>query len=139
MEKGSSGDGGLKLQVGQLAEMKTFEDGFRGAWFRCKVVWVVDQRNEGCIIVEPPPHVFKKKSLIVMSVIMELQNRMCVWPVTRAMKGEEEAKEEAEGEGANEGAGGSAEMYQNMSQGDWQVRQARWMDQQDERWEQFDA
>ncbi|GKD98254.1 agenet domain-containing protein [Tanacetum coccineum] len=36
MEKGS-GDGGLKLQVGQLAEMKAFEDGFRGAWFRCKI------------------------------------------------------------------------------------------------------
>ncbi|GKD43636.1 hypothetical protein Tco_1268281 [Tanacetum coccineum] len=26
-----------------------------------------------------------------------------------------------------------------MSQGDWQVRQARWMDQQDERWGRIDA
>ncbi|GKE67505.1 hypothetical protein Tco_1521666 [Tanacetum coccineum] len=46
---------------------------------------------------------------------------------------EDEAEEEAEGEAANVGAGGSAKMYQNMCQGDWHVRQARWMDQQDER------
>nr|GEV45953.1 hypothetical protein [Tanacetum cinerariifolium] len=32
-----------------------------------------------------------------------------------------EAEEEAEREAANEEAGGSAEMYWNMSQGDWQV------------------
>ncbi|GKD82280.1 hypothetical protein Tco_1349119 [Tanacetum coccineum] len=30
--------------------------------------------------IEPPPHLFKKKSLIAMGVIMELQNGMCVWP-----------------------------------------------------------
>ncbi|GJZ03453.1 hypothetical protein Tco_0536728 [Tanacetum coccineum] len=51
----------------------------------------------------------------------------------------EKGEEEAEGEAANERAGGFAEMYKNMSQGDWQVHQARWMDQQDERWEQLDA
>ncbi|KAI7745390.1 hypothetical protein M8C21_011209 [Ambrosia artemisiifolia] len=27
----------LNFQVGQLAEMKSFEDGFRCAWFRCKI------------------------------------------------------------------------------------------------------
>ncbi|GJR40939.1 hypothetical protein Tco_1216623 [Tanacetum coccineum] len=89
--------------------------------------------------IEPPPHLFKKKSLIAMGIIMELQNGICVWHAVRAVEGEEEAEEEAEGEAANEGAGGFAEMYRNMSQGDWQVRQARWMDQQDERWEKNDA
>ncbi|GJX30547.1 hypothetical protein Tco_0238626 [Tanacetum coccineum] len=45
---------------------------------------------------------------------------------------EDDEGDEADGGGAgNEGAGGSADMYHNMSQGDWQVRQARWMDQQD--------
>ncbi|GKB51443.1 hypothetical protein Tco_0902196 [Tanacetum coccineum] len=60
--------------------------------------------------IEPSPHVFKKKSLIAMGVIMELQNGMCVWPTTRAVEEEEEAEEEAEGEVANEGAGGSANL-----------------------------
>ncbi|GKB51444.1 hypothetical protein Tco_0902197 [Tanacetum coccineum] len=60
-------------------------------------------------------------------------------PTTRAVEEEEEAEEEAEGEVANEGAGGSAKMYWNMSQGNWQARQAQWMDQQGERWEQFYA
>ncbi|CAH1427037.1 unnamed protein product [Lactuca virosa] len=27
----------LKFEAGQLAESKTFEEGFRGAWFRCKI------------------------------------------------------------------------------------------------------
>ncbi|GJS83885.1 hypothetical protein Tco_0750426 [Tanacetum coccineum] len=40
--------------------------------------------------------------------------------------------EERDGERGNKGVGGSADIYRNMSQGDWQVRQARWMDQQDE-------
>ncbi|GJX29729.1 hypothetical protein Tco_0237808 [Tanacetum coccineum] len=47
--------------------------------------------------------------------------------------------EEGDGEGGNEGVRGSADIYRNMSQGDWQVRQARWMDQQDERWGRIDA
>lgn len=29
--------GGIKFEVGQLAELKTFAEGYRGAWFRCKV------------------------------------------------------------------------------------------------------
>ncbi|GKG61905.1 hypothetical protein Tco_0623622, partial [Tanacetum coccineum] len=41
----------------------------------------------------------------------------------------------ASGGGAGyEGAGGSVDRYRNMSQVDWQVRQARWIDQQDEQW-----
>nr|GEU35731.1 retrotransposon Orf1 [Tanacetum cinerariifolium] len=39
--------------------------------------------------------------------------------------------EEGDEEGGNEGAVGSMNIYQNMSAGDWSVRQARWMDQQD--------
>ncbi|GJZ96672.1 hypothetical protein Tco_0669006 [Tanacetum coccineum] len=83
--------------------------------------------------IEPPHHVFKKKAFIAMGVIMELQNEICVWLITRVVEEEKEAQEEAEGEATNEGAGGSVEMYRNISQGDWRVRQARWMDQQDER------
>ncbi|GKF87785.1 hypothetical protein Tco_0258662, partial [Tanacetum coccineum] len=45
---------------------------------------------------------------------------------------DDEGDEAAEGDAGHEGARGSADMYHNMSQGDWQVRQARWMDQQDE-------
>nr|GEZ84887.1 zinc finger, CCHC-type [Tanacetum cinerariifolium] len=74
--------------------------------------------------VEPLPYVFKKKSLIPMGVIMELNNGVCIWPTTRAGEEGNEAKEEAGREAANERAGGFAKMYRNMSQGDWQVRQA---------------
>ncbi|GJV13354.1 hypothetical protein Tco_1354895 [Tanacetum coccineum] len=81
----------------------------------------------------------RKKLLIAMGIIMELYNGVCIWPMTRTVEEGDEAKEEVGGEAANEGDGGSAKMYRNMSQGDWQVRQARWMDKQDERWEQFDA
>ncbi|GJU30694.1 hypothetical protein Tco_1174283 [Tanacetum coccineum] len=45
---------------------------------------------------------------------------------------DDEANEETRGNAGNERVGGSADMYRNMSQGDWQVHQARWMDQQDE-------
>ncbi|GJU15627.1 hypothetical protein Tco_1143593, partial [Tanacetum coccineum] len=63
--------------------------------------------------IKPPPHVFKKKSLIAMGVIMELQNRMCAWPAIRAMEEEENEDDD---------------------EGDWQVQKMRWMDQQDEQW-----
>ncbi|GJR04988.1 hypothetical protein Tco_0527972 [Tanacetum coccineum] len=68
--------------------------------------------------IEPPHHVFKKKSLIAIGAIMELQNEICVWLATRAMEEEKEAEEEAEGEATNKGASDSAEMYRNISQGD---------------------
>nr|GEU58160.1 zinc finger, CCHC-type [Tanacetum cinerariifolium] len=42
----------------------------------------------------------------------------------RVVEKDDEAKGEAGGEAANMGVGGSAEMYQNMSQRDWQVHQA---------------
>ncbi|GJV20695.1 hypothetical protein Tco_1369715 [Tanacetum coccineum] len=99
----------------------------------------------GALSVEPSPHVFKKKSLISMGVVMKLHNEGCFWPATREVveedeeddEGDEEddeGDEEAGGGAGHEGAGGSADMYRNMSQGDWQVRQARWIDQQDEHW-----
>ncbi|GJX60407.1 hypothetical protein Tco_0291797 [Tanacetum coccineum] len=82
--------------------------------------------------IEPPPHIFKKKSLISIGFIIELQNGICVWPATPAVEEEDEAEEEARGDAGNEGAGSSADTYRNMSQGDWQVCQAQLMDQQDE-------
>ncbi|GJR99531.1 putative reverse transcriptase domain-containing protein [Tanacetum coccineum] len=60
--------------------------------------------------IKPPPHVFKKKSLIAMGVIMELQNGICVWPAPRAVEEEEEAKEEPEGDAGHGGVGGSANI-----------------------------
>ncbi|GJW10367.1 retrotransposon ORF1 [Tanacetum coccineum] len=87
-----------------------------------------------------PCHVYRKTSLIKMGVIMELYEGECCWPTTREVAGEGGGNdEEGDGEGGNEGIGGSVDIYRNMSQGDWQVHQARWMDQQDERWERIDA
>nr|GEW53416.1 hypothetical protein [Tanacetum cinerariifolium] len=63
---------------------------------------LLTNKMRDALSIKPPPHVLKK-SLIAMGVIMELQNRLCVWPATRAVKEEEEAEEEAEGEAANEG------------------------------------
>ncbi|GKA32560.1 hypothetical protein Tco_0718927 [Tanacetum coccineum] len=75
--------------------------------------------------VKPRAHVFKKKYFLAMGIMMELGRGMCCWPVTRQV-GEDDEVEEA----ANEGVGGSADVYRNMSRGDWQVRQGQWMDQQ---------
>ncbi|GJT82551.1 hypothetical protein Tco_1056893 [Tanacetum coccineum] len=59
--------------------------------------------------VEPPAHVFKKKSLIAMGIVMELHRGACYWAVAR------EAGEGDEADGAAEKeVGGSADMYQNM-------------------------
>ncbi|GKG37929.1 hypothetical protein Tco_0457152, partial [Tanacetum coccineum] len=62
----------------------------------------------------------------------------CCWPATWEAEVEEEDEggdgrdETVRGYVGHEGVGGSTDIYHNMSQGDWQVRQARWMDQQDE-------
>nr|GEY45103.1 hypothetical protein [Tanacetum cinerariifolium] len=69
--------------------------------------------------VEPHAHVFRKKSLILMGIMMDLGGRTCCWPATHQF-GEDDVVEEA----TNEEAGGSAEVYQNISQGDYHVRQA---------------
>ncbi|GJV13187.1 hypothetical protein Tco_1354728 [Tanacetum coccineum] len=69
--------------------------------------------------IEPPPYLFKNKSLISMGVIIELQNGICVWPTPWAVEEEEEADEEAEG---------------GMDRQDEQRgRLNTWMGQQDER------
>ncbi|GKC95629.1 hypothetical protein Tco_1161071 [Tanacetum coccineum] len=76
--------------------------------------------------VEPQPHVFKKKSLIAMGVIMRLYGWMCVWPKSMAEEEEDDGGDD-EGAGGDAGQGeaeGSADLYRNMSQGDWQVHQA---------------
>ncbi|GKB29407.1 hypothetical protein Tco_0868808 [Tanacetum coccineum] len=74
---------------------------------------------------EPLLHVYRKTLLIKMRVIMELQEGKCCWPATREVAGEGGGNdEEGNGEGGNKGIGGSADIYRNMSQGEWQVHQA---------------
>ncbi|GJW15009.1 retrotransposon ORF1 [Tanacetum coccineum] len=83
---------------------------------------------------EPPPHVYRKKSLVKMRVIMELHEGVCCWPATRGIMEENEGDdEEGDEEGGNKGVGGSADVYRNISAGEWQVHQAQWMGQQDDR------
>ncbi|GJZ43060.1 zinc finger, CCHC-type containing protein [Tanacetum coccineum] len=84
--------------------------------------------------VEPRAHVFKKKFLIAMGIVMDLGGGTCCWTATRQVREDDEVEE-----ATNEEAGGSTEVYRNMSRGDWQVRQARWMDQHDERWGQLNT
>ncbi|KAL4590374.1 hypothetical protein LXL04_003303 [Taraxacum kok-saghyz] len=36
----------LKFEVGQLAETKSFEEGYRGAWFRCKIKNINLKKNQ---------------------------------------------------------------------------------------------
>ncbi|GJV46070.1 hypothetical protein Tco_1430606 [Tanacetum coccineum] len=111
--------------------------------FVTRIAWsfrVLTGEMMNALSVKPPPHVFEKKSLIAMGVIMELHNRECCWPKTRETvveeedEGDNEGNKEAGGYAGHEGVGGSADIYRNMSQGDWQVHQTRWMDQQDEQW-----
>nr|GEY99081.1 hypothetical protein [Tanacetum cinerariifolium] len=81
-----------------------------------------------------------KTSLVKMGVIMELHKGECCWPDTIGVVEESEGDdEEGNEEGRNEGVGGFAYIYCNMSQGDWQVRQAHCMDQQDEHWGRIDT
>ncbi|GJY01830.1 hypothetical protein Tco_0359982 [Tanacetum coccineum] len=83
---------------------------------------------------ETPPHIYRKTSLVKIGVIIELHEGECCWPATRKVAKEGGGEdEEGDGEARNEGIRGFTDMYRNMSQGDWQARQASWMDQQDER------
>nr|GEV13704.1 hypothetical protein [Tanacetum cinerariifolium] len=89
---------------------------------------------------EPPPHVYRKTSLVKIGVIMKLYERECCWPATKGVVEESEGNdEEGNKERGNAGVGGSVDIYHNMSQGDWQVHQTRWMDRQYERWGRIDA
>ncbi|GJZ01501.1 hypothetical protein Tco_0519462, partial [Tanacetum coccineum] len=49
---------------------------------------------------EPPPHVYRKMSLIKMRVIMELHKGECCWPATREVVGEGGGDEEGDGRSA---------------------------------------
>nr|GEV33693.1 putative reverse transcriptase domain-containing protein [Tanacetum cinerariifolium] len=109
---------------------------FRGM-FVTKIAWSFSLLTNELVSVlnrETPPHVYRKNSLIKMGVIMEVYEGECCWPATREVAGEGRGDdEEGDGKGGNEGIGGSADIYHNMSQGEWKVNQAQWMGQQDER------
>ncbi|GKC21392.1 retrotransposon ORF1 [Tanacetum coccineum] len=78
---------------------------------------------------EPPLYVYRKTSLVKMGVIKELHEGECCWPATKEVA-EEGGGDDGEGdrEGGNEGIRGSTDIYRNISQGDWQARQACLMD-----------
>ncbi|GKC96895.1 hypothetical protein Tco_1162337, partial [Tanacetum coccineum] len=89
---------------------------------KMKVASIRDLKIMDALSVEPLPHVFKKKSLIAIRVVMELHNEACFWPATREVEEDDEAKEVNEGEAGNEGAGGSADMYRDISQGNMKMK-----------------
>ncbi|GJX86091.1 hypothetical protein Tco_0336865 [Tanacetum coccineum] len=60
----------------------------------------------GALSFEPSFHVFKKKSLISMGVVIELHNGACFWPTTQEV--EEEYEEDDE---ANKAAGGDTNPH----------------------------
>ncbi|GKC09418.1 hypothetical protein Tco_1001028 [Tanacetum coccineum] len=111
--------------------------------FVTKIAWSFGLLTEEMISVlnrEPLSHIYRKKSLVKMGVIMKLHKGKCCWPDTRGVIEEDEGDdEEGDGEGGNEGDGGSTDIYRDMSVGDWQVRQARWMDQQYNQWVRLNA
>ncbi|GJX54738.1 hypothetical protein Tco_0283107 [Tanacetum coccineum] len=84
--------------------------------------------------VEPRAHDFKKKSLITIRVIMELDGGAYYWPATRQVREDDEVEEAAE-----KGVGGSFDVYLNMNKGDWQVHKGQWMGQMDGRWGQMES
>ncbi|GKG25093.1 hypothetical protein Tco_0395721, partial [Tanacetum coccineum] len=47
---------------------------------------------------DPPPHVYRKKSLVKMGVVIELHEGECCWPVTKGVVEEDEGDNE-EGDG----------------------------------------
>ncbi|GKB44906.1 hypothetical protein Tco_0889848 [Tanacetum coccineum] len=66
--------------------------------------------------VEPPAHIFKKKSLIAMGIVMELHGGACYWPAAH------EAGEGDEADGAAE-----KEMRANRGMDDRARPAANWM------------
>ncbi|KAI3814399.1 hypothetical protein L1987_19154 [Smallanthus sonchifolius] len=54
--------GVLNFKVGQVAEMRTFETGFRGAWFRCKIHDFVLKKNK--ILLEYFDYDLEEKSWV---------------------------------------------------------------------------
>ncbi|GKF60722.1 hypothetical protein Tco_0177508, partial [Tanacetum coccineum] len=60
--------------------------------------------------VEPKVHVFKKRSLISIDVVMDLGRGKCCWPAARQVGENDEVKEAANEGATNEEAGGFAEQ-----------------------------
>ncbi|GKB39039.1 hypothetical protein Tco_0883981 [Tanacetum coccineum] len=82
---------------------------FRGM-FVTRIAWSFGLLTNEMVSVlnrEPPPHVYRKASLVKMRVIMELHEGECCWPVTRRVleegKGDDE-KGDGEGETKDSGA-----------------------------------
>ncbi|GJZ23468.1 hypothetical protein Tco_0560927 [Tanacetum coccineum] len=69
------------------------------------------------------------KVIAIRDPRVELAHRCIATTIAEVVEEDDEGDEAVGGDASHEGAGGSADMYRNMSQGDWQVRQARWMDQ----------
>ncbi|GJV05649.1 hypothetical protein Tco_1343305 [Tanacetum coccineum] len=111
--------------------------------FVTKIAWSFCLLTDKLVSVlnrESPPHVYRKKSLVKMGVIMELHKGVCCWPTTKGVMEENKGDdEEGDKEGGNEGVGGSMDVYRNMSAGEWQVHQAQWIGQQDDRWGRLDT
>ena len=83
---------------------------------------------------EPRAHVYNKRSLVIMDVAIDLGDDTICWPAVRQPVGGDEVED-----AADEGAGDPAEAYRTMSRGEFQVRQGRWMDQQDAHWGHLDT
>ncbi|GJW07233.1 hypothetical protein Tco_1569656 [Tanacetum coccineum] len=90
--------------------------------YREGIAWSFGFLTEEMISVlnrEPPPHIYRKKSLVKMGIIMELHEGECCWSATRGVVEEDKGDdEEGDVQGGNEGVGGSVDIYRNMSAGD---------------------
>nr|GEX38516.1 hypothetical protein [Tanacetum cinerariifolium] len=62
--------------------------------------------------VVPRAYTFKKKSLITMEIVIELDGGRCYWLVMRQVRKEDKVEETPE-----EGAGGSSDAYRDMRRG----------------------
>ncbi|GJW99340.1 hypothetical protein Tco_0183254 [Tanacetum coccineum] len=121
---------GMEFVVGSTSVKKVRDPSVRLArYFR-----ILTRELMYVLSVEPRVHTFKKKSLITIEIVMELDGGRCYLPATRQV-GKDDEVEEA----AKEEAGGSSDAYRNMRRGDWQVRQGQWMDQQYGRWGQLET
>ncbi|GKE11899.1 hypothetical protein Tco_1415450 [Tanacetum coccineum] len=100
-----------------------------GGMFVTKIAWSFGLLTEEMVVVlnrEPPPHAYRKTSLVKIGVIMKLHKGECCWPATRGVVKEDEGDgEEGDREEGNEGVRGFADFYWNMSTGDWQHMSTR--------------
>ncbi|GJY61797.1 hypothetical protein Tco_0462454 [Tanacetum coccineum] len=120
------------LLIGSSSSTKAWYDPLRlGVTFRLggverkislyEIAWsfgLLTEELASVLNYEPSPHVYNKKSLIKIGAVMELHKGFCVWTATKGVMTEEGDKEDDE-EGGDQGARGFADMYRNMSVGDW--------------------